>query len=454
MRVGVPVQLPWYETFDPGLDRLSVEEARGLQVERLRAMVEYCYYSSSFWRRKLEGAGVKPEDIRGLEDVRRLPFTTRRELEEDQFEHPPFGGYVCSHPSTWFRVFSTSGTTGRPLKRVVSYRDWELCVRWCLRRWVEISGKQVVAYLHPVEGAFGPSAATEAWLRRGAMVVHLGRYRSEQKVRLIHELKPTSVSGTASYLLYLGRLAEEMGMPFYRLGSIRTVGSVGEPGAALESTRERIRERWGEVTVQDGYGLTELFTLGTNCPYSPALHISGDVVLTEVVDPRTGEPVPEGEPGELVYTMLVGDTQPLLRYRSGDIGRLDPEPRCACGSSWPRIARGIEGRADEMIWYRGVNVYPAAIEQVVRAFRELSDEFQVVLRGTVERPELVIRVEKVTAAVPDGLEGAVASRLREALGVGVQVELLEPGTLPRTEYKARRVVDLREGREHAGSNPC
>ncbi|MDR7416166.1 MAG: phenylacetate--CoA ligase family protein, partial [Armatimonadota bacterium] len=122
-------------------------------------------------------------------------------------------------------------------------------------------------------------------------------------------------------------------------------------------------------------------------------------------------------------------------------------------SSWPRIARGIEGRADEMIWYRGVNVYPAAVEQVVRGFRELSDEFQVVLRGTVERPELVIRVEKVSPVIPDGFERAVASRLREALGVGAQVELLEPGTLPRTEYKARRVVDLREGREHAGSSP-
>ena len=232
-------------------------------------------------------------------------------------------------------------------------------------------------------------------------------------------------------------------MPFYRLGSIRTVGSVGEPGAALESTRERIRERWGEVTVQDGYGLTELFTLGTNCPYSPALHISGDVVLTEVVDPRTGEPVPEGEPGELVYTMLVGDTQPLLRYRSGDIGRLDPEPRCACGSSWPRIARGIEGRADETIWYRGVNVYPAAIEQVVRAFRELSDNYRIVLRGTFERPELVVQVEPATDEPPEGLRERLEARLREALGVRAAVEILRPGTLPPAEYKVRRVSDER-----------
>jgi phenylacetate-CoA ligase len=378
-----------------------------------------------------------------LEDVRRLPFTTRRELEEDQFEHPPFGGYVCSHPSTWYRVFSTSGTTGRPLKRVVSYRDWELCVRWCLRRWVEISGKQVVAYLHPVEGAFGPSAATEAWLRRGAMVVHLGRYRSEQKVRLIHELKPTSVFGTTSYLLYLGRLAEEMGMPFTRLGSLRILSFGGEAGGSAETNRQRLRERWGEVTFLEGYGLTELFTLGTNCPYSPALHISGDVVLTEVVDPRTGEPVPEGEPGELVYTMLVGDTQPLLRYRSGDIGRLDPEPRCACGSSWPRIARGIEGRADETIWYRGVNVYPAAIEQVVRAFRELSDNYRIVLRGTFERPELVVQVEPATDEPPEGLRERLEARLREALGVRAAVEILRPGTLPPAEYKVRRVSDER-----------
>ncbi|MDR5709866.1 MAG: AMP-binding protein, partial [Armatimonadota bacterium] len=249
------------------------------------------------------------------------------------------------------------------------------------------------------------------------------------------------------------RLAEQMDMPFTRLGSLRILSFGGEAGGSAEAIRQRLRERWGNVTFLEGYGLTELFTLGTNCPYSPALHISGDVVLTEVVDPRTGEPVPVGEPGELVYTMLVGDTQPLLRYRSGDIGRLEPEPVCRCGASWPRIARGIEGRADDVIWYRGVNVYPAAVEQVVRGFRELADEFQVVLRGTVERPELVVRVERAMAAVPEGFENAVASKLREALGVGVRVELVEPGGLPRTEYKARRVVDLREGREHAGSNP-
>ncbi|MDR7443210.1 MAG: AMP-binding protein, partial [Armatimonadota bacterium] len=298
-----------------------------------------------------------------------------------------------------------------------------------------------------VEGAFGPSAATEAWLRRGAMVVHLGRYSSEQKVRLLHELKPTSVSGTASYLLYLGRLAEQMGMPFYKLGTIRTVGSVGEPGAALEATRERIRAVWGDVVVQDGYGLTELFTLGTNCPYSPALHISGDVVLTEVVDPRTGEPVPVGEPGELVYTMLVGDTQPLLRYRSGDIGRLEPEPVCRCGASWPRIARGIEGRADDVIWYRGVNVYPAAVEQVVRSFPLLSDNYRIVVRGTFERPQLFVQVEQVREGDPVKLQEQLESRLREALGVRPEVEILPPGNLPTGDYKVRRVQDERRREE-------
>ncbi|MCS7172736.1 MAG: AMP-binding protein, partial [Armatimonadetes bacterium] len=266
---------------------------------------------------------------------------------------------------------------------------------------------------------------------------------SEQKVRLLHELKPTYVFGTTSYLLYLGRLAEEMGMPFARLSSLQILSFGGEAGGSAEANRQRLRERWGDVTFLEGYGLTELFTLGTNCPYSSALHISGDVVLTEVVDPRSGEPVPVGEPGELVYTMLVGDTQPLLRYRSGDIGRLEPEPVCRCGASWPRVARGIEGRADDVIWYRGVNVYPAAIEQVVRGFSVLSDNYRIVVRGTFERPQLLVQVEQAREEDPVKLREQLESRLREALGVRPEVEILSPGSLPTGDYKVRRVQDER-----------
>ena len=440
----LPRSLPWYDTASLALDRLPPDELQPLQLARLQTMVEYVYHSSPFWRHKLDQARVTPEQIRSLDDLRRLPFTTKEELQADQQQHPPFGSYVCSHPSTWFRVFTTSGTTGRPLRRVLSYRDWELCVRYLLRRWSPGHGKMVMVYLHPTEYAFGPSLGVEAYTRRGALIVPLGRYSSEQKVHLIHEVRPTSVSGTASYLLYLGRLAEEMDMPCRELGSIRSVGSVGEPGAAIDATQQRIRELWGPVEIGDGYGLTEIFGFGGGCAYSRGSHIPADMVITEVIDPETGEPVPPGEPGELVYTNLVCDTQPLLRYRSRDIGRLEPEPICGCGAAWPRIAYGVEGRADEMIWYRGVNVYPSAVEQAVRSIPELADEFQIVLRGTIERPELVIRVEPRTDNQADErLVTRAEEKLRETLGVRARVELCTPGSLPRTDYKARRVVDER-----------
>ncbi len=450
--MALPKQLPWYDIGNPAIQRLSPEEIRALQLERLQNMVEYVYYSSPFWRRKLEDAKVTPEQIKTLDDVRRLPFTTRDELLADQEEHPPFGSYVCSHPSTWCRVFATSGTTGRPLKRVLSFRDWELSVRAGLRygRFPAyeraITDREVVVFLHRMDGLWAITAGMEAAIRRGALVVPLGRYTSEQKVQLIHELRATTVHGTPSYLLYLGRLAEQMGMPMHELGSIRVLSMGYEPGAAVEATRERVRELWGQVEIRDGYGLTEICGLGGNCSYSSAIHLPADLVLVEVIDPQTGEPAPLGEPGELVYTNLFMDTQPLLRYRSRDIGRLHPDPVCACGSSWPRIAQGIEGRADDMIWYKGVNIYPSAVERVVRGLPELADEFQIVLRGTWERPELVVRVEPLQDKVAyDRLVPLVEEKLRAALGVTTKVELCTPGTLPRSDYKARRVLDQRIG---------
>ncbi len=448
----LPLQLPWYDTGHAALDRLPPAEVARLQLERLQAIVAYVYHSSSFYRQKFEAAGVRPEDIRSLNDVRDLPFTTKAELQADQEAHPPFGTYTCSHPSTWYRAFATSGTTGRPLNRLLSFRDWELCRKLVHRRsyWSSPSGGSELTIhvsLHPTEGLFGPSLAAEAQDRPGALRVPLGRYRSEQKVRLIHELKPTSVTGTVSYLLYLGRLAEEMQRPFYTLSSIRALITGFEPGATEEGTQRRIKQLWGEsVAIVETYGLTEIFGVGGGCPDNPKLHIPCDVLLTEIVDPETGNPVPPGEAGELVFTNLIHDTHPLIRYRSGDLARADPNPACNCSSVV--LLNGIEGRVDDMIVYRGVNIYPSAVERVLRSFPEMGEEFQLVLTGTYERPELIIRIEPHPAATSIPLE-QVQHALRTALGVQVQVACTRPGTLTRSEYKARRIVDERfrpEGR--------
>ena len=365
MRLTV-TRLPDYVILDPAIEKLPTEHLRAMQSERLRATVAYAYECAPFWRRKFDAARLTPGDVKRLEDLPRIPFCTKEELQADQRTHPPFGSYLASDPRALVRFTTTSGTTGQPLRRVFSARDWGYVLDR-LQRNSPIGPGDIVMTLGPVDGLMGPTASAEAHARAGALIVLAGLYDSITKVRLITELRPTVVSGAASYLLHLVDVARTDGIDLAALG-IRTVISVGEPGAAIPATHKRLTAGWGTF-VRDGYGLTELFPLGGGCPHSTALHIASDLVIAEVVDPSTGGPLPPGVPGEVVYTNIVGDTQPLLRYRTRDIARLAAEPACACGFTGARLARAIEGRVDDMVWVRGVNVFPSAIEADHSRFR-------------------------------------------------------------------------------------
>jgi phenylacetate-CoA ligase len=275
-------------------------------------------------------------------------------------------------------------------------------------------------------------------------MVLAGLYDSAAKVRLIAELRPASVAGAASYLLHLIDVARREGIDLAGLG-IRTVVSVGEPGAAVPATHRRLTEGWGAF-VRDGYGMTELFPLGGGCRHSPSLHIASDFVITEIVDPQTGRPLPPGEPGEVVYTNIAGDSHTLLRYRTGDIARLAAAGPCACGFTGARLDRAIEGRVDDMIWIRGANVFPSAIEAVVRGSDELDDEYEIVVDERQALPALTIRAELRPGRAPDeDLKARIERALAAAVRVSVDLELLPPGTLPRAEAgsKKRRVVRRR-----------
>ncbi|HAK54757.1 MAG: AMP-binding protein [Vicinamibacterales bacterium] len=437
--------LPDYTVLDPDLRRLPLAELRALQAERLRAMVAYVYDAAPFWRRKLDAAGVTPGDVAGLDDLSRLPFCTKEELQADQVAYPPFGSYVGVGREKLTKYMTTSGTTGRPLRRVFSARDWGYVLDKFQRNPRAGPGDITVA-LGPVDGLMGPMAGTESAARAGAMVVLAGLYDSKTKLRVLTELRPTVVTGTASYLLYLADLAREIGVDLPGLG-IRAILSVGEPGAAVPATRKRLMDGWGTF-VNDGYGMTELFPLGGGCRHSTSLHIAGDFVITEIVDPGSGQAVRPGEPGEVVYTNLVGDTQPLLRYRSRDIARLATDGPCACGFTGDRLRDSIEGRVDDMIWFRGVNLYPSAIEGVVRDFEELAHEYAIVIDDTGTLPSLTLRVE-ARSVVEGEARNDLERRLRQALSAAVRVratiELLPPGTLPPAVAgtKAHRVVDAR-----------
>lgn len=434
--------LPAYEVADPAISRLSGPDLERLQGERLRAMVRYVYDSSGFWRRKLDEAGVGPEEIRGVDDLPALPFTTRAELDAAQAEHPPFGDHTCAPRETWTWFFNTSGTSGRRLKLVRSRRDWRLLLQWFRRHPLNDPGELVII-LGPIDGLLGPTASVEGIRQAGGIPVLAGLWDTRAKVRAIAELRPAVVSGVPSYVMHLCEVAAELGIDLGRCG-VRSVHVLGEPGGSIPATKGALEERFG-ARVRDGYGLSEIWPLALSCPFSATLHLNEDFVAVECVDPETGEPVPEGEPGELVYTDLVGDSQPLLRYRSRDIARLIRSRPCRCGHAMARIER-IQGRADDMIWYRGVNFFPSAVEDVVRRHPGLAPEYRIVLdRGAGSLPTMTVQVEPVgeaSADTVDPLRESLRGELRAALGVATEVDVVAPGALPRTERgKARRVVE-------------
>ncbi len=415
------MSLPDYDADDVRLESLPRAELERLQTERLDAMLAYLR-PLPFWAERLAGVSTLAE----------IPFTVRSDLERDQADHPPAGRYAATGPAAWRWFFTTSGTTGTPLQRVFSARDWLLVLGRFARRPIVQPGDRLLL-LGAVDGLMGPTATVEAARAVGAMPILAGLWDTRRKVRAIAELRPQVVTGVASYLLHISEVAAEIGIDLAGCG-IRQLSSVGEPGAAIPATRALLRERFGVDHVHDGYGLTELFPLGRSCSNDPALHLSEDLAIVECVDPQTGAPMPEGQVGELVYTNLVGDTQPLLRYRSGDLGRIRRDGACTCGSTFVRVER-IEGRADEMIWLRGVNVFPSAVEQVVRSHPGLaSPEYRLVLDRDRALPSLTIEVEGEHDA------GTLPDELRSALGVSVEVTVLAPGSLPRLPGKAKRVV--------------
>jgi len=436
--------LPDYRVLDPAIDHLPADALQTLQTERLKATVRYAYDSTAFWKRKLDERGVSPDDVQDLADLPRLPFCAKPELLADQAAHPPFGSYVGAERGRLARFMMTSGTTGRPLKRVFSARDWGYALDRMQRR-ASVGPGDVVVILGPVDGLLGPSASAESAQRAGALVVLTGLYDSKTKIELLQQLRPALVSGAASYLLHLVDVARDAGVDLGSLG-IRAVISAGEPGVAVAATRERLAAGW-RTFVRDGYGMTELFPLGGGCRHSTSLHIASDLVITEIVDPATGTPVAAGEPGEVVFTNIVGDSQPLLRYRSGDIARLATDGPCACGFTGARLRDAIEGRVDDMIWIRGMNVFPSAIEAVVRGFDALGDEYEIVVEGPRALPTLRVRAERKAGIDASGheLERQLGVALTGAIRAAAEVEVLPFGTLGRSDgrTKRRRVIDRR-----------
>lgn len=411
------------------------EQVRRQQGERLAAMIAEVGARNPFYRQRLAAAGVRADAIPRAEDLARLPFLTKGDLVRDQLANPPYGTCLTYPLERYVRLHQTSGTTGRPLCWLDTDLDWA----WWGRCWAAVYAGAGVTSADRIFFAFsfGPFigfwSAMEGARTVGALAIPGGGMDSAARLRAILEQRATVLCCTPTYALHLAEVAEREGIRI-REGAVRVTIHAGEPGASIPATRRRIEGAWG-ARCCDHYGMTELGPAGTPCPVRrDGVHLNEAEFIPEVIHPETGATLPPGHRGELVMTNLGRWGSPVIRYRTGDL--VDPEAGpCPCGSPFRFLRGGVVGRADDMVTVRGVNVFPSAIEAIVRELPEVV-EFQVEVTKRREMEELGIRIEV------EGNGAAVAAKLsdlvRHRLGLRPAVEAAPAGSLPRFELKARR----------------
>ena len=418
--------------FDRALETLGPEPLRDHQWRRFRAMAGELLASNPFVARKWRAAGVSSvDDIRAWDDFRRLPFTRKSEFVDDQAAHPPFGTNLTYPLERYVRVHQTSGTSGTPIRWLDTQESWE----WWARCWGFVLRGAGVG---PGDRVFFPFsfglfigfwAGFEGARALGALAIPGGGQDSPTRLASMEALGASVLVCTPSYALHLAEVARERGIDLGRL-PVRITVHAGEPGAGIPAVRARIEGAWGARTYDHG-GMTEMGAYGYECAERGGLHVNESEFVAEVIDPVTAAPAREGE---LVLTNLGRVGSPAIRYRTGDRVRL-AQALCPCGRTFVRLEGGILGRLDDMLIVRGVNVFPAAIEGVVRRFSAI-DEFQIEVFRAGELDEVRVLVEVGDAAGASRLQEA----LRASLGIRFEVTPVPLRSLPRYELKARRVV--------------
>ena len=418
--------------FDRTLETLEPERLLVHQWRRFRGMAEELLASNQFVGRKWRAAGVRSvEDLRSWDDFRRLPLTEKEELVDDQTSNPPFGTNLTYALERYVRVHQTSGTSGSPLRWLDTQESWE----WWARCWGFVLRGAGVG---PAERVFFPFsfglfigfwAGFEGALALGALAIPGGGQDSPTRLAWMEALGATVLVCTPSYALHLAEVARERGIDLSKL-PVRITLHAGEPGAGIPAVRARIEDGWGARAFDHG-GMTEMGAYGYECTQQAGLHVNESEFIVEVIDPATAAPARDGE---LVLTNLGRVGSPVVRYRTGDHVRLAEAP-CPCGRTFSRLEGGILGRLDDMLIVRGVNVFPAAIEGVVRRFPAI-DEFQIEVLRAGELDEVRVLVEVGDAAGASRLQEA----LRASLGIRLEVAPVPLRSLPRYELKARRVV--------------
>ncbi len=422
--------------FDQATETLPREQLAQLQLRKLKAMLAELYDRNGFYTAKWRGAGVAPADIRTLDDLARLPLTRKSELMEDQERNGPFGTNATYPTERYIRLHQTSGTTGAPLKVLDTEESWD----WWGRCWGHVLAGAGVGAADRVflAFAFGPFigfwAAMEGARKIGAMMIPGGGRDSLQRLELIRATGATVLCCTPTYALRLAEVARDNGLEAQALGIARTI-QAGEPGANIPATKQRIEQSWAAQCF-DHAGASEVGAHSFECAEQPGgTHLIESEFIAEVLDPASGAPVPAGERGELVITNLGRWGFPVIRYKTGDLVQVNSAP-CACGRSFTRFEGGILGRADDMITVRGVNVFPAGVENIIRRFIEV-DEFRITVRREREMDEMDIEIELCEGASAEIIH-SIAARLDTMLSFRPRVHHVARNALPRFDMKAKR----------------
>jgi phenylacetate-CoA ligase len=429
----------WDKTWECA-SRKAIEQ---IQLERLKATVSRVYEKVPYYRNVLDSIGVKPEDIRTLDDIRRLPFTTKDVLRDNY----PFGLFAVPK-SELLRLHASSGTTGKPTVVGYTRRDLEtwsqLVARVVTQAGLTHADMAQVAFGYGLfTGAFGLHYGLE---KVGVSVVPASVGNTERQIMLLQDFGSTALISTPSYALYMTEVAEKMGIDPKKLNL--KYGLFGSE-ACTHEMRQELEERWG-ILVTDNYGLSEVMGPGVSgeCEFQNGMHIAEDHFIVEIIDPETGEPKDFGEEGEVVITTLTKEALPIIRYRTRDISAINPEP-CRCGRTSMRM-RKISGRTDDMLIIRGVNVFPSQIESVLVQSEGLTPNYMLVVTKNGYMDELEVQVEVTQEIFTDrfkelaALEEHIAHRLNTVLGITAKVQLVAPNSLERFEGKAKRIKDLRK----------
>lgn len=417
--------------YRPELETAAPEAIRDGQLARLNSLLSRVLPSNAFYAKRL-GPTHPPVS---WADFERFPFTTKADLVEDQASSPPLGS-IATHPPEQYAVYhQTSGTMGRPLMVLDTPESWD----WWAECWQYV---YAAAGVHPSDRiffafSFGPFigfwSAYAGARRLGAMVIPGGGLDSKGRLQLLKQTKATVLVCTPTYALRLAEVAQAEGIVI-RDGSIRVTIHAGEPGASIPAVRARIEDAWGARTF-DHAGATEVGAYAFSCPARGGLHLNEAEFIAEVLDPASGKPCGEGQHGELVVTNLGRAGWPVIRYRTGDVVVMGTQS-CACGRTFLMLPGGIVGRTDDLVVLRGINVYPTAIEAIVRTLE--IDEFRMIRTRNGSMEELTVEVEAT-----DTVAERLAAAFRERLGVRIATRPVGAGSLPRGDLKARRLVDLR-----------